>query len=246
MRPFLAVARPAGAAALCLALSCSASNDAADGSSTPSGTGGVGGAWSASGGAVDFGGSSSGGASAAGGADSGGSGTSGDTGSGGATVIPADAGSSYPYDPSVSFDWPETVTQGPCLPGTYEGTFTCKLDFFAGIFVSDITGPVNFTLAESASGEFLEIKDGTLAGTANTTIKFTSPLSGKLDCSNNTFHADATAGTYSDAAFINGTFTGGLDAKLDRATQILTGTWALTPSATSTPCAGSWTATRKP
>jgi len=161
-------------------------------------------------------------------------------------VFFADAGAPPPYDPSVTFDWPETVSQGPCVAGSYQGTFTCTLNLFAGLLPTQITGPVNFTLEQSANGEFLVIKDGTLAGVANTTIKFDSPLTGQLDCSKNAFHADAAQGTYSDGAFISGTFTGGLDARLDRATQVLTGTWDLAPSATGTPCAGTWTATRQP
>lgn len=153
--------------------------------------------------------------------------------------------SEKPYDPNVKFDWPESVpSTGACLPGTYTGQFTCVLNP-GGIFPpGTVTGPVTFQLQQSSSGEFLEIKDGTLTG-QTTGVTFTSPLGGKLDCSKNTFHADATNGTFGVPPF-SGTFAGTLDGKLDRPTQTLTGTWSLTATGSNLPCIGPWSAVRQP
>jgi hypothetical protein len=164
---------------------------------------------------------------------------------GGATGF-QDAGSSTPvYDPSVHFDWPEyDGNAGGCVAGTYVGTFECKYDDPTNPFASniDVTGPVAFTLAESQSGEFLEIEDGKLDGTAVLIIQFTGPLQGKLDCSTNRFDAQVVNGTS-----LAGPFAGTLSGKLDRVAQRLSGEWNL--SITTMPsgaCKGPWSVTRTP
>lgn len=159
--------------------------------------------------------------------------------------LPMSAPAETPYDPSVKFDWPESApSTGACLPGTYTGQFTCVLNP-GGIFPpGTVTGPVTFELAQSSSGEFLEIKNGTLTG-QTTGVTFTSPLGGQLDCSTNGFHADATNGTFGVPPF-SGTFAGTLDGKLDRPTQTLTGTWSLTATGSNLPCVGPWSAVRQP
>jgi hypothetical protein len=155
---------------------------------------------------------------------------------------PAPPPAGYAYDLGVGFDWPDTVPQqGTCAPGVYEGRFNCELSGGFFIFPLAFTGPVRFTLERSANGEFLEITDGLLEGDAEG-ILFTSELAGQLDCTTNAFEADAIDGTYT-GAFANGTFTGTLEAELDRQTQTLSGTWALTAEGQA-PCVGPWSATR--
>src|SRR5262245_4437411 len=78
------------------------------------------------------------------------SGSAGTPGTGGVTagaggtlmpVMPSGAGG-YPYDPSVTFDWPVTMPMaGNCQPGTYSGQFSCDVDqgFFGKVTYS---GPV--------------------------------------------------------------------------------------------------------
>jgi hypothetical protein len=165
---------------------------------------------------------------------------------GGATTRAVDGGN--PYDPSVSFTWPESnPPPGTCQPGTYKGTFTCEISFIPGFPPGQVTGPVSFTLSPSANGEFLEIQNGRLDATASGTTPFGCDLIGKLDCATRTFHADAQNGTWGTPPF-TGTFFGSMDGTLDGLTNTLTGTWALTPGTMAAPqggpCNGPWTAVK--
>jgi hypothetical protein len=133
----------------------------------------------------------------------------------------------YPYDPSVSFDWPSTTPMtGKCQPGTYSGQFSCDVDegFLGKVTYS---GPVSFTLTASAAGEFLEITNGMLKGTGNG-IPFMGDLVGKLDCATNAFTATTSNGTATILIFAT-PVGGALDGHLDRLTQTLSGTWTLGP-----------------
>lgn len=168
-------------------------------------------------------------------------------GSGPVSVSNVDA--SVPYDPSVQFDWPETMAQaGSCEPGTYTGQFTCELSFIPGLPPTQVTGPVTFTLQPSANGEFLEIKNGRLDATANGTIAFGCDLVGKLDCATRTFTASAQNGTYGTAPF-GGTFFGDMSGVLDGVTHTLSGQWALTAGTMAmpqaAPCKGPWSAVKQ-
>lgn len=151
----------------------------------------------------------------------------------------------YPYDLGVRFEWEETdAPDGPCLPGVYEGTFTCELAFIPGLPGFPFTGPVRFTLERSDTGEFLEITDGLLEGDAGG-ILFSSTLGGQLDCATDAFSANAVDGTYAGPGIVPGTFTGTLEATLERSSQLLTGTWSLTAQG-QPPCVGPWSARRVP
>jgi hypothetical protein len=151
------------------------------------------------------------------------------------------------HDPNVMFDWPETVAdKDPCLPGTYVGQYTCDYTIL-GLIPGTVTGPVIFTLAPSEDGEFLEVRDGELTGTADPyNVVFNSQLVGELKCGENSFSADAQAGSYSDGFLIVGMFSGTLGGRLDRPTQTLTGTWSLGTSDASITCVGPWSAVRQP
>lgn len=157
----------------------------------------------------------------------------------------SDAGLQVPaYDPSVAFEWPETVpNQGECKAGVYVGQFNCQYADPTNPAQPpiDVAGPVNFTLQESANGEFLEIADGHLDGSAFILLPFTADLTGNLDCSTNAFSAQAVNG-FSPAT----TFTGTLDGTLDRSTQTLSGTWSMLPDTVSGSCDGPWSAVRQP
>jgi hypothetical protein len=141
-------------------------------------------------------------------------------------VMPSSAGG-YPYDPSVTFDWPATMPMaGKCQAGTYSGQFSCDVDegFFGKV---TYTGPVSFTLTASPTGEFLEITNGMLQGTGNG-IPFMGDLVGKLDCNTNAFTARTSNGT-ATILFFPTPIGGNLDGHLDRLTQTLAGTWTLGP-----------------
>jgi hypothetical protein len=151
------------------------------------------------------------------------------------------------YDPSVTFEWPETAATGdPCLPGTYVGEFTCDY-VIIGLIPGRVTGPVSFTLEPSMDGEFLEVRDGQLDGTAaEYNVAFESLLAGQLDCETNSFSAAAQDGSYTDGFLLVGTFLGTLDGRLDRPTQTLTGTWSLTTPEAAITCVGPWSAVLQP
>jgi hypothetical protein len=166
--------------------------------------------------------------------------------SAGGTPVPVMTASPppYPYDPGVKFDWPETTPMGgSCRPGTYSGTFECAVDY--GLLGKmPWSGVVTFTLAASSSGEFLEIKNGTLQVNAIGGPPLMADLSGKLDCSTNEFHASTMNGAF---------FSGILEGHLDRLTETLTGTWTLSADlgaggAEGTPlvsCMGTWSVVRQ-
>jgi hypothetical protein len=179
-----------------------------------------------------------------------------DAGSGAQSTPPAGgfAANQTPADPTITFDWMETRPGGQsdsdCKPGTYAGSFTCEylLDASDPSTAMEISGPVAFTLMKSQNGEFLEISNGHLDGFAGGFINFTAELSGKLDCSMNSFDAMAVNGVYGLGdvnALPTGTFAGSLSGTLDRSTLTLSGTWILTGDQAIS-CKGPWMATFQP
>jgi hypothetical protein len=152
----------------------------------------------------------------------------------------------------AGFGWQQTVPQlDKCQPGTYVGTYTCLFvpippDGGVPLIGSvQMGGTVTITLAQSASGESLEITDGTIGGDALIVYLFEAALSGKLNCSTDTFKAAASEGTYQDLSgvFVGGMFDGTLRAAYDIHTQILTGSWTMEvgPPYAGT-CEGPWIA----
>ncbi len=157
-------------------------------------------------------------------------------------------------DPSANrgtalFEWERTRPEGgDCTAGVYRGDFTCEIDTSGGLFPPGVvTGPIEFTLEESANGEFLVLSEGTLVGLTTFGLNFSCNLEGTLDCSTNLFHAEAVDGVYGVPPF-GGTFGGTLDAQLNRVTQTLNGEWALAEHGAyaSIPCIGPWSAVLQP
>jgi hypothetical protein len=191
-----------------------------------SATGGAGGS-SATGGA--------GGSSATGGAG----GSSATGGAGGSGGSPRDARS------DISFDWPEGPTKNPCKPGVYQGSFSCTYmpPGDSGIGGFPVSGPITLKMVPSQQGEFLEVREGLLDGTANVFFTFRADISGKLDCRAATFAGNLERGVYSGFLVINGTFEGPLSSGYDRASsQFSNGVWTLALNMGNGGCNGTWSA----
>ena len=148
-------------------------------------------------------------------------------------------------DPNVIFEWPETdpAARGACEPGLYIGQFSCAWrDPQNPLSNVEVLGPVSFTLRESQNGEFLEIADGRIDGTAFILMPFSAELIGNLDCVTDSFQGQAVNGI----SLIT-TFAGTLGGDLDRPTQTLRGDWSFTPDVAPTgSCDGPWWAARQP
>jgi hypothetical protein len=174
--------------------------------------------------------------------------TGGASGAAGAGAGTTDAG--RPYDPDAGFDWPEALDGGKCRAGTYSGTYECQVN--AAGFMFPVTGQVSFKLEPSASGEFLEIKDGKLnANVVEFGVTMTGDLAGKLTCLTNQFTATIQNGNYTIAIFpIPTPFLGDLSGTLDRLTSTMAGQWNLmtppAPGAMSIGCTGPWRVTLQP
>lgn len=137
------------------------------------------------------------------------------------------------YDPTVTFQWRETTPSvGSCKAGSYSGAFTgTYLSPIAVVIPVPISGTVTHRLEASADGEFFEIRDGTVEGTADTPIgpvPFTADFTGRLDCDNarldgamlkNGQYTDPNLGTVYD-------FEGPVEAQYDKiGHQFINGTW---------------------
>ena len=219
-------------AALAVA-ACSAS-DAQRGSPDLGGTAGTGGDNGGSGGTGRVG---SGGTPAAGTGGTGGAGAS--PGSGGTS-----GGSQRDSGSDVGFDWPESVPgRGECKPGTYQGTFQCTYTDPMGGNPFPSSGPITLKLVQSQNGEFLEVRDGLLDGTANAVFILRANISGQLDCKTASFSGALTNGTYSGFFIVNGTFEGPLRSQYDVLKfAFVGGTWELTPNGLGGKCVGTWSA----
>jgi len=161
----------------------------------------------------------------------------------------------------VSFDWPETVPGdggSACRAGHYKGTFQCNYDpsigdagQTTGATPFQVIGPVEFDLAETQNGEFLEVSGGTING-STFVITFTGKLTGKLDCQTKKFDGMVTDGSYGIAPFPPGGFFQGpttADYSLV-GPALVNGSWKFTvQDAQNNPqgsCNGTWTATYTP
>jgi hypothetical protein len=212
------------------------------GAMTAGGSGGSGALPPATGGGVHAGGAppaagGSGGSTPITGGSGGAGGTS--PGTGGSTTTPY-AG----YDPNVRFVWQETTPQlGTCKPGEYAGTFAGM--YFSGSFlgipaVVPITGTVSLRLESAASGEFLDIRDGRVEGTADTPVgpvPFEADLVGELDCTNNRLiNTYLRNGQYTIEGGSPTFFEGPLEADYDRiANQFVNGTWTVSEATPENP-----------
>ena len=253
-RSFPSIATIIVVGAMSCALSqCSASETVAIRGATTKTTGAAGS--SDSGGSSGGGGSGgSGGSTATGGSGGGGSGGGG--GQGGAGGAGAAAGTSSggrggtamppPRDASsdISFDWPEGPVKNPCKAGVYQGTFACTYSpGDAGVGLFPVSGPISLKMVQSQNGEFLEVREGLLDGTANIFFTFRANISGKLDCKTQKFDGKLENGVYSGFLVINGTFQGPLSSDYDRvASQFSNGAWSLVVDMGNGGCNGTWSA----
>jgi hypothetical protein len=106
-----------------------------------------------------------------------------------------------------------------------------------------VSGPISIRLVESTSGEFLEVRDGVLDGTANTFFTFRADVQGKLDCYRASFTGNLINGTYSGFLIVNGSFEGPLSSSYDSQSVALTsGTWQLKVAVSGGGCTGTWSA----
>jgi hypothetical protein len=194
----------------------------------------------------------SGGSSATGGSGGGG-GSGGVGGSGGmAGVAGTNSGGRGGTSPplrdasaDITFDWPEGTTgKNPCKAGVYQGNFSCTYSpGDAGVGLFPVSGPISLKMVQSQNGEFLEVREGLLDGTANLFFTFRADISGKLDCKTQRFEGKLERGTYSGFLIINGTFQGPLSSDYDRiASQFSNGAWSLVVDMGNGGCNGNWSA----
>lgn len=210
-------------------LACSAGGASAPPSGAAGYVAGIGGYFASAGGATtaDTGGT----VGAAGGADPGAGGE--DPGAGGATAgsggaTPDGAGGQQPYDPSVTFDWKETVpTAGSCKPGKYSGTFDgLYTSPAAANFPVPVSGAVDLTLEQSQDGEFFRLANGKMKGLVYGFIPFASDLTGTLDCTSlKLVDGFMPKGTY-NVFGVDYPYEGPLDADYDKLTNaFVNGQW---------------------
>lgn len=145
------------------------------------------------------------------------------------------------YDPTVKFDWPEaTATSGSCKSGHYSGSF-------AGMYASGLTfvgvpipvsGNLDLTLNQAASGEFFTVSGGKLSGVADGLFPFSADVSGTLDCAKGQLvDGKLSNGIYNLGVqgVQGGTFEGPMPANYDKLTHAFTGTWQVFEPKMSTP-----------
>jgi hypothetical protein len=144
----------------------------------------------------------------------------------------------------VTFTWDEATPQvGSCEPGEYSGSFAGSYlsgSFFGVPVEVQITGSVTHRLEAAATGEFLEIRDGSVEGTADTPVgpvPFTADFTGELDCANSLLvGAYLRNGEYTVPLGTPTPFEGPVEGEYDRvAHQFVNGTWAVGEPTYSTP-----------
>ena len=99
-------------------------------------------------------------------------------------------------------------------------------------------------MVQSLQGEFLEVREGLLDGTANVFFTFRADISGRLNCRTSKFDGQLEHGVYSGFLVVNGTFQGPLSSDYDRAaSQFSNGVWTLAVDMGNGGCNGTWSAT---
>jgi hypothetical protein len=195
-------------------------------------------------GTTGAGGSGASGASGGSGGNGGGAGGVGGSGGGAGT---GSGGSSPIRDasPDITFDWPEDAGKNPCKAGVYQGSFQCTyMTGDAGFGSFPVSGPISLKMVQSQQGEFLEVREGLLDGTANVFFTFRADISGRLNCRTSKFDGQLEHGVYSGFLVVNGTFQGPLSSDYDRAaSQFSNGVWTLAVDMGNGGCNGTWSAT---
>jgi len=222
------IVRSCTGALLAFALACSASAEAPGRPSASNGgsagTGGDGTSGGASAGGASAGGATSGGS---GGSSSGVGGASGTPGSGGSANAGGSTGTGG--GSNVSFTWLETAPgTGQCKAGRYigdfNGTFSPSLTIFP--LPIPVAGTVDLTLTESQSGEFLDISDGHVTGTANGTYPYEADVMGRLNCITRKLENGFMRNGFYTVGTTNYPFEGPVTADYDTLTYaFVNGTW---------------------
>jgi len=161
----------------------------------------------------------------------------------------ASRGIRIPLPDARSFRDSESTTG--CVPGRYDGTFTCNFGFAQSCDQNTgngplmFTGPVSLTFVTVPTGTFLAVSGGTLSGSSSG-FTLSGPLSGSLDCLARTF-TGSFDGTYSSSALpalpgVSGQLSGPIESGFDPQTPALVnGHWCLTATTPGTsrtdPCA---------
>jgi hypothetical protein len=150
---------------------------------------------------------------------------------------PAVQGSDPWLDPSVTFNWVQTLPgRGTCKEGVYVGSFQCTLD---GLPPLPIAGQIVFTLDGSTEDQLLSITEGKFADL--TGALFQAKLAGSLDCLRRSFSAMTQEGT----DFLSLPFDADLWASFDDQELVFTGEFHMTNAQGDT-CTGSWSASAQP
>ena len=146
-------------------------------------------------------------------------------------------------DPSVRFEWKQTLPgQGTCKQGVYAGSFNCAIEFLFPPVT--LVGTIVFTLTGSAEQQRLEIAEGAVSDSPQTTFipgwtgKFSAGMIGELDCLSQRFTAETTAGTavvYTAVPAVDGTtpeisrtFETTLNGNFDDQALTIDGDWSMT------------------
>ena len=217
---------------------CAASDTVATRDRPTGATGGTSSAATGSGGTGVSGASGSVGGSGVGSSGGAGGAVAGASGSGGASPPVRDASL------DITFDWPEDAGRNPCKAGVYQGSFECTYQMGdSGLGSFPVSGPISLKMVQSQQGEFLEVREGLLDGTANVFFTFRADISGRLDCRTSKFDGQLEHGVYSGFLVVNGTFQGPLSSDYDRAqSQFSNGVWSLAVDMGNGGCKGTWSA----
>ena len=126
-------------------------------------------------------------------------------------------------DPTAEFPWTESLPRaGTCRSGRYAGAFECVLEGELTGLPLSAAGEVAFTLTGSAEQQILTVEEGSLVGP----LISASTITGKLDCTTDTFEGlseDGVAGN----PFFPGPFASFLGGEFDDQALSITGNFAM-------------------
>lgn len=132
----------------------------------------------------------------------------------------------------VSFVWQKTVPSGgSCKAGRYDGGFD-------GIYIPAITfgfgpipvfGNVTFQLGKSTNGEYFQVEDGHMVGSALVAFPFEGDIVGTLDCASRTFEGKLQNCYYVIPGLPPFAFEGVIRAEYDKINNtFVNGVWSVT------------------
>jgi hypothetical protein len=132
----------------------------------------------------------------------------------------------------ASFVWQKTVPSGgSCKAGRYDGGFD-------GIYIPAITfgfgpipvfGGVSFQLGESSNGEYFQVEDGHMVGSALVAFLFEGDIVGTLDCASRIFEGRLKNCYYVIPGLPPFSFEGVIRAEYDKFNNaFVNGVWSVT------------------